>query len=123
MERMDRLFTFEKLVVWGEMRAMIGLVYKITEKFPATEKYGLINQIRRASISVAANLAEGSSRKGPKDQAHFYQIAYASLMEFISLVLVSYDLGYLDSEHCQFFRKKTNTIGYMIKKLREKVLL
>ena len=70
------LFGFEKLYVWKEARILTVLIYELTEKFPDKEKFGLINQMRRASVSTGANIAEGSSRFSVKEQAHFYSISY-----------------------------------------------
>ena len=65
-------YSFEKLSLWTDIRALYKMIYSTTADYPDLEKYGLVNQIRRASISVGSNLAEGSSRTGAKDQAHFY---------------------------------------------------
>ena len=73
-------YSFEKLRVWQNARKFVLDVYKITNNFPAHEKFGLVDQIRRAVVSVPANIAEGSSRLSAKDQAHFTNIAYSSLM-------------------------------------------
>ena len=79
--RVAYLFPFEKLEVWQLAKELILAIYNVSKRFPANEQYGLINQINRAVISVASNLAEGSSRISQKDQAHFSQLAYGSLME------------------------------------------
>ena len=93
-------YPFEKLRVWQSARKLARTVYKTTTKFPRSEIYGLVSQCNRAAISVAANLAEGSSRQSRKDQAHFSEIAYGSLMELTCLLILSSDLGILaaDSE-------------------------
>ena len=86
-------YPFEKLRVWQAARELGKEVYLTTAKFPQREIYGLTSQCNRAAISVAANLAEGSSRQSRKDQAHFSEIAYASLMELACLLVLSLDLG------------------------------
>ena len=93
-------YPFEKLRVWQSARKLARTVYKTTAKFPRSEIYGLVSQCNRAAISVAANLAEGSSRQSRKDQAHFSEIAYGSLMELTCLLILSSDLRILaaDSE-------------------------
>jgi four helix bundle protein len=95
-------YPFEKLRVWQAARDLSKAVYLMTGKFPQRELYGLISQCNRAAISVAANLAEGSSRRSRKDQAHFSEIAYGSLMELACLPILSRDLGILPdaSERC-----------------------
>jgi four helix bundle protein len=94
-------YPFEKLRVWHAARELTKAIYVATKKFPQREIYGLTSQCNRAAVSVAANLAEGSSRQSRKDQAHFSQIAYGSLMELACLLILSKDIGILseDSEH------------------------
>lgn len=89
-------YSFEKLRVWQAARNLAKRVYLTTSKFPQREIYGLASQCNR----VAANLAEGSSRQSRKDQAHFSEIAYGSLMELACLLILSKDIGILteDSE-------------------------
>ena len=72
---MSHQYSFEKLNVWLEARNLVRWIYKMTDTFPSDERFGLVMQLRRAAISVVSNLAEGSARKSPKDQAHFSQIA------------------------------------------------
>src|SRR5260370_42010814 len=93
-------YSFEKLRVWQAARALAKEIYLATSKFPQYEIYGLTSQCNRAAISIAANLAEGSSRQSRKDQAHFSEIAYGSLMELACLLILSKDIGILprDSE-------------------------
>ena len=88
-------FSFEKLDVWQKARKLVKNVYLISKKLPDDEKFALTSQIRRAATSVPANIAEGSSRFSKKDQAHFYQIAYSSLMELMSHLYISLDLNYI----------------------------
>ena len=67
----DYSFPFEKLEAWKDAKRLVIDMYKIAKSFPENEKFGLTNQITRAAVSVASNLAEGSSRTSLKDQAHF----------------------------------------------------
>lgn len=94
-------YPFEKLRVWQAARELAKQVYLVTSKFPQREIYGLTSQCNRAAVSVAANLAEGSSRQSRKDQAHFSEIAYGSLAELACLLILCRDVGILsgDSEH------------------------
>ncbi len=80
------VFSFEKLEVWKESILLVKTIYKLTDNFPSTEKFGLISQLRRASISISSNLAEGTSRNTNKDKAYFSNVAYSSTME----VLINY---------------------------------
>jgi len=69
---MMKKFSFEKLEVWQDAKELTHQIYKVTKNYPDDEKFGLVSQLRRAMISVTSNIAEGSSRMSPKDQAHFY---------------------------------------------------
>jgi len=65
-------FGFEKLEVWKEAKVLAVEIYQLTSDFPNTEQFGLVSQLRRASVSISSNLAEGTSRISKKEQAHFY---------------------------------------------------
>ncbi len=112
------LFSFEKLEVWKKSREFTSRVYEITRSYPEEEKFGITSQLRRSAISVCSNLAEGASRFSPKDQRHFYNMAYSSLMENINQFLISMDLGLISKEDLETLRKETSTISYMINNLR-----
>ena len=83
------MFGFEKLDVWQKAVRFADSVYHATQRFPAEERFGLTNQMRRASISISSNVAEGSSRASRKDFARFVEIAYGSLMETVSQMYVA----------------------------------
>lgn len=85
---------FEQLEVWQHAHALVLLVYKATAHFPSDEKFGLVSQMRRAAVSVPANIAEGFKRAGLKDKAHFYNIAQASLEELRYYFMLCRDLGF-----------------------------
>ena len=93
-----RVYGFEKLQVWQEARGLAKAVYQLTQTFPDSEKYGLVSQIRRASISVASNIAEGAGRSGEKERQQFYRMAYSSLMELLNQLIISVDLDFLAKE-------------------------
>ncbi len=112
------VFGFEKLEVWQDARKLTVLIYAVTEKFPDKEKFGLTNQMRRASVSVGANIAEGSSRFSAKEQAHFYSISYGSLMELMSHLFTSLDLGYLNMEEFGKMKIIIQTLSLKINNLR-----
>jgi four helix bundle protein len=105
-------FSFEKLHVWKEACELSKRVYILTDSFPTKEKYGLMSQLRRSSVSVSSNIAEGSGRRSKRDQARFYEYAYSSLMEVYSQMKLSNELGYIhnDSLHdLSFFCRKLAT--------------
>ena len=90
--------SFRKLNVYVKAKELVKQVYLLLKKFPREEQYALCDQLRRAVISVPSNIAEGSGRQSDKDQAHFYTIAYGSLMETFSQLDVACDLGYISQE-------------------------
>jgi four helix bundle protein len=90
-----KVYSFEKLECWQQARRLAVWTYQSTKDFPADERFGLISQMRRASISIASNIAEGSARKTSKDQAHFSTVAYSSTIELLNDLIISSDLGYL----------------------------
>ena len=89
MKKGRYIFSFEKLNVWQLSLTFANDIYKITKSFPVEERYGLTNQLRRASISIASNLAEGSSRSNRNDKARFTQIAFGSLMEVLCQLTIA----------------------------------
>ena len=91
---MKARFRFEKLEVWQQARAVNQTVYRLTRKFPREELFAMTSQIRRASVSVSANIAEGSGRNSDKDFAHFLEQAYGSLMEVASFLYLALDEKY-----------------------------
>ena len=98
---MSTTFVFHKLHVWHMAKDLVKDVYAITRKFPAEEKFGLVSQINRAVISVASNIAEGSGRTSRKDQSHFTQLAYGSLMEVACQMEIALDLGFIAENDIQ----------------------
>lgn len=88
-------FTYHKLQVWHLAKALVIEIYKVTNKFPVEERFGLVSQLNRAFVSVASNIAEGSGRTSRKDQAHFTQLAYGSLMEVACQLEIACDLGFI----------------------------
>jgi four helix bundle protein len=115
-------FSFETLDFWTDIRQLIKKVYEITSSFPENEKFGLVNQMRRSSISIGSNLAEGSSRTISKDQAHFYQIAFSSMMELLSQIIVCNDLNIINEQIYIELRKDIETIGYKLNALRNSAI-
>jgi len=91
-------FSFERLAVWQDSRALAKTLYLLTREFPSEEKFGLVSQIRRSAISVSSNIVEGSYRSSNKDKANFMNMAFGSLMELLSQVIISKDLEYINEE-------------------------
>ena len=80
--------THQKLEVWQESIKLVRLIYEITKLFPAEEKYGITSQIRRASVSIACNIAEGAARKSDKEYLRFAYISRGSLSEVETLLII-----------------------------------
>jgi four helix bundle protein len=90
-----KIYSFEKLECWQHARRLAVWVFTVTQSFPTEEKFGLVSQMRRAAISIASNIAEGTSRKTFKDQSHFSTIAYSSTIELLNDLIISTDLKFL----------------------------
>ncbi len=112
---------FKKLNVWLKAHKLVLEVYKDTEQFPKAEIFSLISQMRRAAISVAANIAEGSKRKSMKDRKHFLMIAETSLEELKYYFLLSYELHYIDKETGEILIEKAREIGRMLNGLSKSI--
>ncbi len=119
---MKYIYSFEKLQVWQDAVTLSKNIYLLTENFPNNEKFGLVNQLRRASNSVSSNLAEGTSRKTNKDKAHFTTMAYSSLMEVLNHLILSKELGFLGNENYENIRDNIHKISYMLNALRKSQL-
>ncbi|MDZ7717096.1 MAG: four helix bundle protein [Balneolaceae bacterium] len=112
-------FSFEKLDVWQKSKDFTVDIYKVTSDFPKSEKFGLVSQLRRASISVSSNLAEGSSRTSSKDQRRFYNMAYSSAVEIINQLIISKELEFIDSDIYENLRNEIEHITSMINRLHK----
>ncbi len=93
---MRKQFPFEKLEVWQDARRLVHDVYACSREFPKEERFGLTSQLTRAAVSVVNNLAEGSGRSSLKDQAHFSNQAYGSLMETACDLILVTDLKFTE---------------------------
>ena len=89
------VFGYRKLIAYQKAKEVVKKTYKLLKKFPAEERYAMCDQLRRASISVTSNIAEGVNRFSVKEKAHFIEIAYGSLMEVSSQFEVAEELSYI----------------------------
>ena len=108
------VYSFEKLIVWQEAKKLVADVYNLLDSFPKFEKYALCDQIRRAIVSVPSNIAEGSGRKSLKEQIHFLEISYGSLMESYNQLLIAIDLNYITEESVEAIKPSIDAVAKMI---------
>jgi len=90
-------FQYRNLIVWQKAMEFSKQTYRLVNQFPATEKYALSDQVRRAAVSVPSNIAEGCGRASNRDYAHFLSIARGSLYETMTQLEMAKELGYIDS--------------------------
>ena len=109
--------SFEDLTVWQEAHKLTLEIYKLTARFPAAEKYGIVSQLRRSSSSVPANIAEGFGRATTRELLRCLQIARGELEETRYFVLLSRDIGYVTAEDCENVNRDCNSIGRLINAL------
>lgn len=117
-----KTYSFEKLNVWQQSLELVKMIYEITKRFPQEEKFGLSNQIRRASVSIASNLAEGTSRVTKKDKAHFTTISFSSAMEVLNQIIISKELRYISNDEYLKLRKHLEEITAMLNSLKKSQL-
>lgn len=116
-------FAFEKLEVWKDSKQLSIEIYRITRTFPSEEKFGLTSQLRRATISISSNIAEGSARKTKKDQAHFYVMAFSSAIEVLNQLILCFELELISDDN--YFRlrnlleKITNKLNALHRSISE----
>jgi len=105
------LFNFEDLVAYQRAMDLVEKVYGILKRFPKEEQYALCDQLRRAIVSVPSNIAEGKSRFSHKDQAHFLEFSYASLMESYCQLNIAKRLGYISEEEFLDVKKDIENVA------------
>ena len=102
------------LIIYQKAKELVIQVYKLLEQFPDAERFALCNQLRRAVVSIPSNIAEGMGRVSNKDQAHFLNIAYGSLMEVYAQLDIAHDLGYVNDEMFNQVESDVEEISKMI---------
>lgn len=110
-------FRFEKLNVWTDAKELVSLVYKITSGFPAKEHYGLTDQIRRAAVSIALNIAEGASRKSSVDFKRFLIMAQGSVYEVVAGFYIALDQHFVSNSNFELAYEQSNKINAKINAL------
>nr|WP_321353650.1 four helix bundle protein [uncultured Draconibacterium sp.] len=105
---------FKELKVWQKGRVLVKEIYKATHTFPKDELFGITSQMRRAAVSIPANIAEGCGRNSDKELSRFLDIANGSAFELETLVILSLDLEFLSQDKFEEFDRKLNEIQKMI---------
>lgn len=115
----NRTFSFEDLVAYKQARALVKDVYDLQKSFPKEEIFALGSQLRRAAVSITANIAEGCGRNSNKEKSHFMEIAFGSLTETFSELLTAQDLGYISEEALNGIRPQFSNVAKMLSGLRK----
>ena len=102
------------LIVYQKAKQLVIDVYKLLEQFPDPERFALCGQLRRAVVSIPSNIAEGMGRVSNKDQAHFLNIAYASVMEIYAQLDIAHDLGYITDDIFNKLENEVEEVSKMI---------
>lgn len=110
----NKINNFRDLIVWQESYKLSLEIYKQTKSFLKDEIFGLISQMRRCSVSVTSNIAEGFNRKSHKEKLNFYYISLGSVSELQSQILISKDIGYLSNNDFEIIFKKSVDVYKML---------
>jgi four helix bundle protein len=109
---MRKAVQFQQLEVWQVAHKLVLSVYRVTKEFPGEERFGLVTQMRRAAISIPANIAEGFKRRGLQEKIRFYNISEGSLEELKYFFILSKDLTYINSN--QELMTQAETVGRLL---------
>jgi four helix bundle protein len=123
MQHQGNVQTFRDLLTWQEAHKLALVVYKITESFPTTERFGLISQVRRCAVSVTSNIAEGFGRRTMNDKKHFYDMAIGSLFELQNQLLLSKDLKFIKEQQFNNLWDQSLTVNRLLNGLIRSTLL
>ena len=103
--------SYRDLIAWQRAVDLVESVYRITQSWPKEEQYGLTNQVRRAAVSIPANIAEGQGRKGSRAFGQYLSIAYGSLCEVETHVIVAHRLGFIEGETVEQVLERTTDVA------------
>ena len=113
----DKIRSFKDLRTWRAAYELSLTIYRATKLFPESEKFGLSNQLRRAAVSVASNIAEGFSRQGVKEKIQFYYMAKGSLSEIECQLMIAEGVGYISGEQLEVFEQDILSTSKMLSAL------
>lgn len=120
MEEKEKIKSFTDLNAWKEGHRLVLMVYRLTENFPNKEQFGLVSQMRRCAVSITSNISEGFSRNTFKDKLQFYSISLGSVSELQNQLLISRDLGFLNSKEFKKIAEQTITVNKLVNGLIKK---
>ena len=118
----DSKYSYKNLEAYKESKTLVKQVYALMKKFPREEQYALCDQLRCAVISVPSNIAEGSGRTSAKDQAHFLEMAFGSLMEVDCQIDIAQELGYVAMGEPDLIAKQIRQVAALLSGMRNKCL-
>ncbi len=120
-----KINTYKDLIVWQKSIVLVTDIYSITRNFPMEEKFGLVNQLNRAVVSIPTNIAEGWGRESSKNYLQFLRISRGSLMEVETLILISKNLNYINDEQHKIITNGIEEVGKilqgLIKSIQQKI--
>ena len=111
---MQKIKSFTHLNTWKEGHKLVLHIYDVTKKFPSMESYGLIDQMRRAAVSITSNIAEGFSRQSKKEKLKFYYISKGSLTEIQNQLIIAKDIKYISSDNFNKIAENTVIVGKLL---------
>jgi four helix bundle protein len=111
---MESVKSYRELIIWQKSMDLVTMIYKFTASYPREEMFGLTSQLRRAAVSIPANISEGQARNTSGEFRQFLWIAYGSLAELETLTILSNNLNYLTTENAEILLKNCSEIGKMI---------
>ncbi len=114
----EKIKSFTDLRAWREAHKLVLVIYKSTDKFPKSEIFGLVSQMRRCAVSISSNIAEGFGRNTAKEKYQFYCIASSSLIELQNQLLISKDVGYISQKEFKEIAEQTVTVAKIISGLK-----
>jgi four helix bundle protein len=115
---MTYIKSYKELIIWQKSILLVKEVYILTGKFPSSELYGLISQMRRAAVSIPSNIAEGYGRKSPKEYAQFYSIAYGSALELETQSIIAKELNFLPFKYFVIVDKLLEEVLKMLNSMK-----
>lgn len=112
------VLSYRKLIAYQKAKEVVKHTYQLLKKFPVEERYAMCDQLRRASVSITSNIAEGVNRYSVKDKAHFVEIAFGSLMEVSSQFEIAEELGYISADERLSMDKLIEEVARLLSGIR-----